>query len=93
MIEIPLSILAAGIAANANADIDVITDIPRIRDVVATPVEVYDGTAGVCIDCTKYTATKTNAHAINIAVALGATALVKSDIVTVLVEQTGDLTR
>ena len=93
MIEIPLSIIAAGILANNNADIDVITDIPRIRDVVARPVSVYDGTAGINIDCTKYTATKTNAHTINIAIALGATALVKSDIVTVLVEQTGDLSR
>ena len=88
MIEV---ILDSGVIANgANADRDVIAAIPRIRGVVATPVAVCDG--GTYIDPAGFTISMTNTHAINIANASGG-ALAAGDIVTVLVEQTGDLTR
>ena len=87
-------VIDGDIAAGANKDVDIGVRIP-MRRAIGT-ISAYDtsGTVGAQrLPPGNYTPTVVDDDTINIAVVSGATALANGDIVTVYVEEVGDICR
>ena len=86
---------AAGIAAGANLDITMETGVKPIRGCAANPTVVIDISAAntVCLTIADYTVTVTDEDTLNVAVGAGKTALASGDLIWVLVETIGELSR